>query len=408
MDETSVICFNCLELSDVMDTHGISISDYNSPPIKIVGINERQEYTCTKCNECLSAYDLYFESVSDFNEFVEQVITSLGQTLSFKIHRCSHCNEGSDIEAYIYSFNRDVEDEDDEHPSTGMDIWDFLSEENIPQDYVDRVISELRCLNCGYGEPYHPKHNPDSHNFEYSDRIYSEDEINEFWGYDQEFINFASRYGVNFDEKELSDFREHLYVNPAVAPRSITAGKIYDVLKMSFEDDEFYLLKSSTIIYRGRSRNKDMSSYNSDGLWSPPAGVASHGRYNAVGVPILYCCDTIDAIPYELHPTHEQAIDIASIDVKNNMKLLDIDEVFKGFEKFYASQNEETSTIKKAYLFTNFIGGCCLDIGFQGVKYEGVANWNGKYTNYALFNYVKDTDLEILEVKPKSFQIAYL
>ncbi|MEK3705737.1 RES domain-containing protein [Paenibacillus sp. FSL R7-0198] len=148
-------------------------------------------------------------------------------------------------------------------------------------------------------------------------------------------------------------------------------------------------------LYRGRTRKKDSKeAYNKDGMWSPPAGKPQHGRFNAIGVPVLYVTNDSQAIPYEVNPSHEDVIDIAEFKVTQDLKVFDIGNFDSEFQGFFNEKNEGTDLLKQAYLLPNYIGSCCSSIGYAGVKYEGVHS-DLKYTNFALFEAREKGDVEV-------------
>lgn len=115
-------------------------------------------------------------------------------------------------------------------------------------------------------------------------------------------------------------------------------------------------------------------------MWAPPVGKFNHGRYNAIGVPVLYLTDDIGAVSYEIHAADDEMIDIAEFKIEKDLLLFDIGVFDNGFEGFF----EENSADSRMLQLLNFIGACCSLIGYDGVKYGGVRE-AGTYTNYALF-----------------------
>lgn len=402
-----IICFHCTDLVDVLNRLEISLDDFDNAPLKMVGYKDLGDIICSNCDNELDVGDLYFECEEDHEQFLDEAIQIISETLSAQISQCFRCPAGQDIESFLYTVNKELKEDGITYSNPGTEIYEFLFDEEVPEQYHEKVKNYLICSNCGYGKPHHPKHNPNSYHFELHNHIYhSREVIDRFWGYDDEdFIELATNFGIDLEIKELEGFREFIYKYPMLALTKDTAKKIYSLLEKIYKDNEFIILNTSQILYRGRPRKKDDKVLTPEQLWSPPEGLPTHGRYNSVGVSVLYCCDKVDGIPYELHPTNEQDIDIAKFELINDLKLFDIDRVFKGFEGFFALPNEESKMVKKAYLFTNFVGSCCAEIGFNGVKYKGVGK--GDYTNFALFNVQQDKDLVIKDVITKRVEITY-
>jgi len=134
-------------------------------------------------------------------------------------------------------------------------------------------------------------------------------------------------------------------------------------------------------------------------MWAPPEGLPGHGRFNSIGVPVLYLTDKIEAVPYEVHPGHDQVLDVAEFIIQRELKLFDIGSFDPDFQGFFYEKNEDTKNLKSAYLLPNFIGTCCSHIGYDGVKYEGVQRNNlPKYVNFALFTAQENDNLIITKV----------
>lgn len=238
------------------------------------------------------------------------------------------------------------------------------------------------------------KENPADHDMT-DDYQYVDEELN--------IVNLAQRYDVNIANEALSDFKEYLYSSPLVAYKHEVGIKIYEVLQEIFRHDHEVLLPGS-MLFRGRTHHSTSKPFRPEEMWNPPDGVSSHGRYNSVGVSVLYCSDDADDIPFELFPTVNEVIDVASLRVNMAMKLLDMGKLYRQFKGFVDEQNTESTALKKAYLLTNFIRDCCYVTGYNGVVYPAV---NSDGTNYALFNFTRDRELTIEEVTTMHLMIDY-
>lgn len=191
-----------------------------------------------------------------------------------------------------------------------------------------------------------------------------------------EIHNFGKEYNINISLEELEDFKEYLYSSPLLAYKHATGQKIYDALKKHYDDANYSILEISEIVYRGRVRKIDQPKYIDDELWNPPMGVSTHGRYNSIGISVLYCCETIENIPYELYPTKNEVVDIARMGINSSLKLLNIGNIFRGFEGFFDEIDAESKLLKRSYLLPNFVKDCCSAIGYHGVMYQGVRGEN--------------------------------
>ncbi|WGU92071.1 RES domain-containing protein [Paenibacillus dendritiformis] len=395
-----VICYHCAKIKHLLDYHGIGLDVLDNPPIEIVGYKNSGNIECLECGSILYTNHLYFGDENDLSIFTDQAIEFVAKEISKQIYSCSYC---SDIPNYVHSFNSDPHGE--KMDEQGTDIYDFLSENGVDEDFRDRIKKHLRCQSCNHGEKGHPEDNPNGGEFENFDRVFTREFEDQFWGYDDDFISFARDYDIIFTHSELAEFREYLYNYPMLAYKHSTGINIYTLLQKHWENNEYYILESGAIVYRGRIRKIDEAILDKDQLWNPPDGVATHGRYNSVGVSVLYCADNINGLPYELNPTSREVIDVAKMKVIFNIKLFDMN-FFDDVQDFISSKNEESKPVKKTYLLPNFIGTCCADIGYDGVRYKGLGK--GDYYNFALFNNQKDKNLIIDDVIRMNVDVTYI
>ncbi|WP_066309230.1 RES domain-containing protein [Bacillus sp. FJAT-29814] len=384
-------CSTCYEeLEEAFNKYGIILTD--------------DDYECISCNTGIEVGDMYY--CIDFSEVV-LAVDELAEVLSQYIDACFNC-KGREIDDYYYAWNKDADSEEYQEKSVGTSIEDFLFNHDIPELIHNELTKQLQCQHCHYGkDPMHPKHNPDGGIFELYDEVYTQKEIDDFWGFDyEEFSEFAARYGITLGKMDFSDFKEYISKNPLLAFKHPVGQNIYDVLKNHFEAEDYIVLKKGNILYRGRSRKIDAEMFMDKQMWSPPRGVASHGRYNLIGTSVLYCSDKVKCIPLEIHPGHDEAVDIGIFETKNDLKLLNID-FFENFGGFFSEKDEDTKTLKEVYLLPNFIRDCCYEIGYHGVKYEGV-HQEENYTNYAFFNIVAGFDIQVKKVYTLDMKIKYV
>lgn len=396
-------CLKCREIIDTLIYHGVNIDELE-PQVLIVGFKD-QELICDDCEEPFEPKEYYFDSQADYDEFEAKALDCIADILSKKFDCCSHCR-GSDLESFVNVCNKDIEDGEPEMSYYGTSVKDFLFDESVPDEYHDEILSRIRCQNCGHGgDIYHPKHNPDGGPFEMEDRFYTEKDIDDFYGVSYDEISLlAEEYGISLEKNEFLIFRDYIYENPMLAYRDLTGQKIYELLEKLYQDTNYHIVSVGTELYRGRTRSKDGEQLPSSKMWNPPVGQSSHGRYNLVGVSVLYCCDSIQGIPYEIHPQHDEVADMGTFVVKKDLKLLDVSDLFGNFVGF-SEVNNESKILKKAYLLTNFIRDCCFAIGYNGVRYKGVGK--GDYYNYAFFKFDKDEDLDVKDVKTVDYDIVY-
>ncbi len=369
--------------------HNIKFEDLYYAPINIVGYKDDGLHNCCNCGQTLYLNDYYIESDEDLEDFINAVIEKLAEIISKKIHYCSHCSDGQDIERYLYI----LEKEDEIAPDYGTEIWEFLSEQGI-YDYgiKEKILNYLYCSGCKFGTG---RYDDVYEQFDPLDKVYTQQDIDDFYGLNYEdFADFAKSYELNISREEIQEFVEFLYDKPYLALLHKVGKEIYRVIEQHYKNKNYLVLEVGEKLYRGRTRKKDHSPFEPKDLWNPPKGSTSHGRYNAIGVSVLYCTDSINAIPYEIHPSHDENIDVATFMVEKPLFLFDVSSIFnEKFGDLISSTVLESKEQKKGYLLTNFIRDCCYDVGYHGIKYKGVGK--GEYYNFALFNFEKGVELSI-------------
>lgn len=323
----------------------------------------------------------------------QDILVYMANILSEDIAGCQYC-EGGRRWSIVNAYNNDPFDKSsrmDESVTEGTSVSEYLQENGVPYELV-QLFSELVVCRCGYGrEEAHHRHNPDGGVFDADDDLFTQGSIDDFWGFEgfdiPEFLEFTEQYGIDLSTDDFKDFRDHLIQYPMLGSEHETGKKILEALKEHFKENNYVALQTSTRLYRGRTRKRDSQGpYSVDGMWSPPSGLPQHGRFNTIGVPVLYVTDKLDGLPFEVHPASDDLLDVAEFELMRELKLFDIGEFNREFAGFFNEVNEESKPLKKAYLLPNFIGTCCSYIGYDGVKYNGVHQSAGKYTNYALFN----------------------
>ncbi|MBR8645135.1 hypothetical protein KEH51_15705 [[Brevibacterium] frigoritolerans] len=60
-----------------------------------------------------------------------------------------------------------------------------------------------------------------------------------------------------------------------------------------------------------------------------------------------------------------QELDIATISIKQPLKILDLSEMYGEFGRILSISPSNNNVLKLEYLLTNFIAECCKEIGFQ-------------------------------------------
>lgn len=398
MNSVDTFCLKCKQASEVMEffiSEDIELDELENLPIRIIGFKEVGKFTCSLCEEELELGEYFADSKADYERFLELSTERIGEVLSMKVEHCSKCPDGEIIESFHWAVNNEEGTDD----YSGTDFYDFLDEFGINDYYLKQeVLNHIQCASCGFGAEEDKDVN---RMFELSDKVLSSQQISEFFGDDygldiKKLNKIAIKYDIELSKNEIEDFINKISENPMLAYQYETGIKLYNLFKEILKHDDVYFLESGEKLFRGRNRKKDEDKFSSSQLWSPPVGNAGHGRYNLIGIPVLYCSNTTNGLPYELNPLNNDFIDVATFQVIKQMRLLDISEIFNGeFGEYISSVNYESKKLKKGYLFTNYIKDCCASLGFGGIRYSGVGKED--YQNYALFNYGQEIDIKVLD-----------
>ncbi|SEB27525.1 RES family NAD+ phosphorylase [Paenibacillus sp. 276b] len=351
---------------------------------------------CEICNQQMTENEEYH-----MLSVKEHFLIPIADKFSEDIGGCEHCY-GNEMSALAVKLN---DDPDDTTPlysgGSYYKAGEYLSEKHgVPASIVSLFLSLIQCP-CGFGKNHADRKDQFGGTFSKDIDVYTKQEVDTFYGFDaKEFSEFAEQYGEKISVQELEDFREVLRTNPMLAYQHKTGIAIYNVLQEHYKHGNIRIITAGQMdLYRGRTRATDSNKpFSIRDLWTAPAGKSSHGRYNFIGVPVLYLADSKNAIPYEINPTHDQLIDIATFTImRRELRLFDLGEFDPEFQGFFSESNIETeqTKVKSAYLLPNYIGACCSHIGYDGVVYSGVHDVDGlePYTNYALFDMDYELDL---------------
>lgn len=391
-----MICVNCIEILRILDENDITINCLDNPPIFIVGYDESEHKTCSICNKNFDTMDLYLKNLDDSDEIENLAIDIIADKLSKEIDFCGHC-DGEIVESYYRAMRKEV-DKKITNPF-GIDVYDFLENRGIEptSNIASILIEKLKCQNCGCGTDY------DSGLFSLEDNIYFRADMDSFYG---NIRKLGFQYGIEISEYELNEFFDNLKKSIMLASISNTGKKILELVAKVYDSKNIYKVEVGVKLFRGRKRAKKEKKYEIDQLWNPPSKVASQGRYNLIGSSMLYLCDHIEAIPYELNLCHGECIDIGEFEVKKKLDVFDIEDMFSEFGDYVYLSSESTDVVKEEYLFCNYIAQCCEYIGFDGIKYP--SNKERQDYNYAIFDKKTTSSFKINNTWEINFKIKYL
>ncbi|WP_427180860.1 RES family NAD+ phosphorylase [Paenibacillus sp. TC-CSREp1] len=382
------------------------VQDYIFEPAEL---EDDEAPDCEVCNSEIEPEEAYHSITVPI-----RMLYSLADELSKNIGGCEFCH-GNELRYMEASYNSDkFESSPIDLGGSSYDAAGYLEWCEVPDSLIGTFLDLMKCPSCHYGRDPETGNNPSGGIFKANHDVYTTKEVNYFYGEDsefdaEEFSNFAKRYEEEISLSDLLAFRETLRTQPLLAYKDKTGVAIYNVLLKHFNDQAYATLRMNEIeLYRGRTRTIDSRKpYDMEQMWSAPQGKTSHGRYNFIGVSVLYVSDHVEAVPYEINPAHDQVLDIATFKItKKRLRLFDLGSFDPAFQGFFSELNEESNQLKSAYLLPNYIGACCSDIGYDGVSYGGVHQLEDRegYTNYALFNIEPGLDLEPAEPDVKTYK----
>lgn len=270
---------------------------------------------CSCCNEEIKeGEDYYLFTVED--EIIDDIADRGGQYIG----GCEHC-EGEERWNLVNAYNNDPHDKSSRMDAPGgISVSEYLYDREVPEELFPLLCSHIQCR-CSYGRESGHSDDPYGGIFELDDEIYTKRDIADYWGFQYEaFCEFTQQYEETIEVEALHEFRKHLSFYPMLALEHETGRAIYRTLKKHFEAKGYTVLTNGVgKLYRGRTRKRDNEvKLTKEQMWAPPAGLPQHGRYNCVGVPVLYVTDHLEGIPYEIHPNHEDIIDVGEFQIIND------------------------------------------------------------------------------------------
>ncbi len=179
----------------------------------------------------------------------------------------------------------------------------------------------------------------------------------------------------------------------------------------SFFESEV-VIQPTDCFYRGRLQSKaDSRPFSKEEMFSPPKNIASAGRANPLGIPVLYLCDNIKTVPYEIRASYLDEISIGTFHLKEGLnkkiRISDFTEkpsLFLGAEATHYDVNKQikSTLLKKRisydlskpmrrydseldYIPTQFICEFLkIYTGVDGVKFKSSLHTEGN--NYVIFD----------------------
>lgn len=259
-------------------------------------------------------------------------------------------------------------------------VHELLDEYEVPDGIREIVLTHIQCR-CG-------------NQLREEDVYVTKAAVDDWYGLEaQKFVydTFA------IEEEEADQFFDYLVKYPMLGIEHPIGKRIYEALRDRTVPG-FSTLKPGHVLYRCRTRDKveRRVPFIAEELWAPPAGLPRHGRFNPVGVAVLYLADSPKTCLSESGP-HSDTTELAEVAefvlLRNTLvwdaRGLDVSELL-------SVPARGGTPLSLEYIFPNFIGQCCAQSGVSGLVYGSVKHRKG--WNLALFDYEADRNIHLSKV----------
>lgn len=375
-----------------------------------LSLKQEVESICRNCGNKISKSESYF----DDDELMERLYHFIGEQLTSKIEGCQFCSVPAERKAEIRHGGL-LEKEDDvegmiDDLDTSIEVGKFIYDQ-FGLDSIDEIVKSMYCPKCcfGSGPNYDEKTN---HSFfdDFSE-IYTQESLDEFderfYGEIEEIEKEVSLLANELTMEELVDLKDEYIQNKLYVSQNKAFLKLEQVIKSLYENGGYYPLASGRTIFRTRTMDLgyQISKLPSDDkLWEPPYGVSGHGRYNDIGVSVLYCANNLDVLREEVPLDQGKEYVYAKFILSKTLKMFPINFVFKrGKDKqsdfaglISQPSNSDSKSFKIEYIMSNIVAAICLKIGYNGIAYKSTKC--PASINYAFLRFDKENELTMVEV----------
>lgn len=396
-------CLSCLNTINSVDN---LLIDFNPEDYGLRKNESGCIFKCTYCNEYILDGDYYLdEEYSDIDDIEYNLCFKIAQNIERNIKSCSNCGHGNkmkDLQAGLYvHFKEDEEWEelyDDYHIYTELqDV--IMSNSLIDEEYYDLIIDNIRCPVCGNGGGAYNKDTMHYEKFNSYSEVYTENDIKlfdeRFYGDYPEIKQYLKLLDKTITVDELNKFRDEYIENPVFIYNNEVFKIIYLKLEEAYNKRQFISLYQSKRLFRARV-NTSGELFKKELMWNPPKSKPNQGRYNCHGKSVLYCSNNIEILRKEIEIRQCEEYNFAVFRLLRPINVLPIDLIFDDFDGFINDDSIDNNCLKKKYIITNIIQLICEQIGYNGVAYKSVKD--NRYVNYALFNFTKDIDIEVIKI----------
>ncbi len=415
-----MICSNCENYKLLLDLEeyivSISPSDYKiiDELFENYSIIADDNIKCFECDCEIVKGESY---IKDYDNFLESISQYFAEKISDKIDSCEQCGKGAEIKELYYSIESIFYDEDDDPEAIFDDIdtastigdimSDFLGDRcDIWDRYYDDIVEFVQCPHCGNGSGVNYDEKIDYGTFNLYTEVYTKQDIQQFnhnfYGDELEEINDKiSDLAEKCSFDELVNLKNQYIDKRLYAAKNHVFDKLEQFIRDQYHSEKSYVLSKNRLVFRTRTSTIGKPLQKEE-LWEPPFGCAGHGRYNDIGVSILYCANNREVIKKEVALPRNHRYNIAKFIIHKNMKLFPINNIFDGEFAGLIDESvpkeQQSFQFKKQYIISNIVSGICKEVGYDGIVYHSTKDRNS--IDYALFCiYKKGVDIEILDIE---------
>ena len=375
-----------------------------------LSLKQEVESICRNCGNKISKSESYF----DDDELMERLYHFIGEQLTSKIEGCQFCAQPSEIFTSMRHGGHFDEEDDVEGMiddlDTSIKVGEFIYDQ-FGLDSIDEIVKSMYCPKCGFGSG--PNYDEKTYYSFFDDfsEIYTQESLDEFderfYGEIEEIEKEVSLLANELTMEELVDLKDEYIQNKFYVSQNKAFLKLEQVIKSLYENGGYYPLASGRTIFRTRTMDLgyEISKLPSDDkLWEPPYGVSGHGRYNDIGVSVLYCANNLDVLREEVPLDQGKEYVYAKFILSKTLKMFPINFVFKrGKDKqsdfaglISQPSNSDSKSFKIEYIMSNIVAAICLKIGYNGIAYKSTKC--PASINYAFLRFDKENELTMVEV----------
>lgn len=204
-----------------------------------------------------------------------------------------------------------------------------------------------------------------------------------FWVFEFDFEDFEEL------ENDFHLLKEDIKETPFLVLKNSLASKTFKIL--ADLSNSVGKMNIQNTFFRGRViKNKEVEKKD---FLSPAKSITNEGRYNHMGIPVIYAANNEITCFNELRQP-EQDLYIAEFSINNELRLLNLNEIdfveetdlLKAIvlSSLTSAKTNDSSKYKPEYYFTRFISDCCKYLKFDGIIYPSVQIGQGE--NYMFFD----------------------